>query len=343
MPNADAAGYFRFRMAASDLERSSGAWEQLTPRERLAFADSMSAGFDAGDVSLPTMLVLARRMVRDADRRIALAPTDLLGFVDEYLVDDGQRAALQRLAQALYRDRFRRLGWGRGAEVDGETQLLRAELIAFLALTAGDQEVRRAATVRAQAFLRPAAPEVDQSAVPPDLLPTVLAVAVQDGGADVFDRVEASLHATSDTRLRAALLTALAQARDPALAARARALVLDPRLRVNEALDPLAVQLAARETRPDAWTFVKEHWSGIVGRVSESGAGMLPWFAARFCDPAGHAEVQAFFTPKVEELRGGPRNLAGALERIQTCIARTRLHKAAVPEVLDAAGRTNRN
>jgi alanyl aminopeptidase len=40
--------------------------------------------------------------------------------------------------------------------------------------------------------------------------------------------------------------------------------------------------------------------------------------------------VQEFFEPRVAELTGGPRNLAGAVEAISLCAARAEAQRASV-------------
>ena len=48
------------------------------------------------------------------------------------------------------------------------------------------------------------------------------------------------------------------------------------------------------------------------------------------CDAQRIEEVRAFFTPRVDRLTGGPRNLAQALESAEQCAARVAAQRDSV-------------
>ena len=54
------------------------------------------------------------------------------------------------------------------------------------------------------------------------------------------------------------------------------------------------------------------------------------------CDRRQIDEVRAFLAPRVEQLTGGPRNLAQALETAEQCVARVAAQRASVIAYLDA-------
>ena len=159
-------------------------------------------------------------------------------------------------------------------------------------------------------------------AVDPELQATLLAMAVQEGGVETFENALRILHQTDDATERRQLLSALASVTDEALAARARALTLDPNLRVNEVGTVLARQAAHRTTREAAWQYLQDHFDAIIDRIPARRAGQIVGFAARFCDAVHREQAARFFEPRVSELPGGPRNLAAALESIDLCAAR---------------------
>jgi len=129
-----------------------------------------------------------------------------------------------------------------------------------------------------------------------------------------------------DALLRARLLSALAHTKDPELAARARALALDERLRLNEVTTPLRVQMSMPETREPTWLWVKEHFEELRGRL-EDGAGRLPRVGGAFCSEEKAEELETFFRQRAESLPGGPRTLANTLEEIRLCAARVETHR----------------
>ena len=56
----------------------------------------------------------------------------------------------------------------------------------------------------------------------------------------------------------------------------------------------------------------------------------------RMCDARRIDEVRAFFAPRIEQLTGGPRNLAQALEDAAQCAARVAAQRDSVLAYLDA-------
>ena len=58
----------------------------------------------------------------------------------------------------------------------------------------------------------------------------------------------------------------------------------------------------------------------------------MPWYAASFCSEGAAAKVQGFFEPRVAELAGGPRNLAGAVEAIALCAEKARIYGPGVEQ-----------
>jgi alanyl aminopeptidase len=126
-----------------------------------------------------------------------------------------------------------------------------------------------------------------------------------------------------DEQVRSRLLTALSAARDPALARSARSLVLDPTLRDSEIMAPLGTQLSNPATREAAWAWIKENYVAILSRLPRHHGGVgLVSMGRSFCDAAHATDVEAFFTPKIDGIEGGPRTLASTLEDVRLCAAR---------------------
>jgi len=324
MPNAAGAGYYRFTLPASDMALLTGAgWSRLSSRERLAVADSLAAGFAAASLRAADVLGMLDLLVRDPSRLIAVAPMPLVRFTREHVVPPDRQPRVERFAGGLYAPLAARLGWDARPDDSGETKLLRAEVIEFLATQARDPEVRRQLAARGRALAGTGPPTgLQLGGLAPELVDIGLAIAVEDGDAAFFDRVLAQLRATQDDYTRLRLVGALGATRDPVLAARARALAVGPDVRVGETMVLLRRQLDQEPTRAATWEWMQVNFDPLVAHLSERDAGELPWLASGFCETARADEVAAFFAPRIDSLAGGPRNLAGAVEAIRLCAAR---------------------
>jgi alanyl aminopeptidase len=321
MPNAAAAGYYRFAQPPEDTGQLLAAGlPELLPPERLAVADGLEAALRSGLRPAGEIYPLLPRLTDDPHRAVATAPMELLRLAHERLVDSATRPALERFATELYRPLLERVGWEAAPGEDGETRLMRKAVVEFLALLARDPDVRREAARRARLFAGLDAP-ADPRALEPELVETAFAVAVQEGGAPVFDALLEQILASGDALERGQRLAALGEVDDPALAERARQLALDPRLRVNESFTTLWRLSNRATTRPATWRFVEENFDALVERVGTERASSIPWLAGGLCDATAAERVEAFLAPRIEVLEGGPRNLAGALEQIRLCAA----------------------
>lgn len=328
MPNADGGSYARFTLPDADLANlrtalsarpRRGATSPLTVRDRIALADSVRAGFRAGRIPFAAAMETLAPMATSTDRFVATAPIELLTFASSHLLEDTHDAAFQAYASELYAGQLRRLGWSGAANEEGEQRLLRAAILSFLALDAEAPAVRAEARTRGMAYV--AGGTIHEDAVPADLVGLTLAVATQEGGAEMIDTLSTLLAGTEDAVVRGNLLAGLRSVDDDDLRPRILNLALDPRLRLNEIFRPLMGQFGDEDGMELAWTWLTEHYEALSTRMGPEYTGYLPLAASGFCDRGRIEEVRTFFSSRVGETSGGPRNLESAIESIELCAA----------------------
>lgn len=329
LPNADGAGYYRWALPPSDLAAlSDKGYAKLTSRERLSFAQSLRAGFQRGATPASDVMAALAPLARDPSFFVATKPMSFLHTALYWFEGSPVRADVERYGRSLYAPVYRELGWepskkgsAKGDE-DVDKKLLRDDVVGFLALGLRDPEVRKEALKRGKAYVGFGKDGVlHPEAVDPSLSGVALAVAVQEGGKAFFDALLAQLAKADDDALRQRILAALGRALTPELAARARALALDPRVRPHELMVPVFSQLDQPETREATWAWFQANLSALIERLSPRGSGYLPWVGGSFCDRSRGAEVKALFAPRIAEFDGGPRNLASVTEMIELCAA----------------------
>jgi alanyl aminopeptidase len=331
LPNADGAAYLRWSLAAEDLRSlREWGWQSLTPRERLSAADSLVVAFEAATLPADEIYAALRTLAEDETRAVAVVPMRLLRFARECLAGADLRPAVEAYARDLYRPVFGALAWQAAPNEGPEHKLLRQDVLEFLALVGRDPQVRAEAERRGRAVLGlDTNGALNLGAVEADLLETCLTVGVQEGGPAAFEAARKHFADCDSALLRWQLLRALSAATMPELSARARELVLDPSLRVNETLVPLERQRDEPAAREAAWRWLQEHFDAVVQRIGRLRAGLTPALAGRFSDLTHAKEVEDFFRPRIDQLVGGPRNLALVLERIELAAARIAAHEAA--------------
>jgi alanyl aminopeptidase len=325
-PNADATGYFRFALAPADLAalRAHGL-TRLSTRERVAYATSLRSAYARATMPMKDVFAAVASLAADHDPAVAEEPMAYVGQARDWLY--GERALREKVeayGRELYAPVARKLGWVAKKKDSDETRTLRASVLGFLALTAQDKTVRAEASKRGRAYMGLGTDsEVHPEAVDPNLVAAVLLVVGEEADRATWEATKALFLRSVDEQVRARLLSALSAARDPELARSARLLVLDPSLRDSEIMTPLGTQLSNPATRDAAWTWIKENYDAILARLPRhhGGVGLVSTGRA-FCDGGHAADVQAFFTPRIDSIEGGPRTLASTLEEVRLCVAR---------------------
>ena len=92
---------------------------------------------------------------------------------------------------------------------------------------------------------------------------------------------------------------------------------MSPEFDARETIGILREEASSRETRPEAWAFLKTNFDRIVARLPRESPARFPMLAAGFSDRQKRAEVEEFFKDKAPKYMGGPRYLAQTLEQIQ--------------------------
>jgi cytosol alanyl aminopeptidase len=323
MPNAEGAGYYRWTLPPRDLATllTKG---KLSDAELLSAADGLFAQVASGRVPAADAYAQLPMFTRSEQRSIVVPAFELISQARQYLVPPELLPKLEQFAQKLAAPIVKRVGTTLlpDPKASEDKLLLRRDVLVFLSDVARDKKVRAELAAAGRAFVGVGGdgrlhPEVLDS----NFVSTALAVAVQESDAAIFDALVAHLRVSDNAVLRRDILLALGSAKTAPLAERARKLALDPDVRAMEVKLVAHAQATQPETRHELWRFITEHIAELQKRLPTDDVGALPYVAAGMCSGEDADRVQAFLLPKVEELLGGPRNLAAAVESIRLCAA----------------------
>lgn len=337
MPNAGGAGYYRFALDDAHWRALVAAFPALSQREGLVLADSLSAAFQAG--RLPTAeLLAALRVIGNAPQAaLALAPRADLIRMRDALVPAADRGRIEALMREIWRPRFDALVAEQGPQAAEfaareapppataaavNAALLRTGLIRLLALEANDAPLRARLAAQARQYLRMGQPEgLDRTALEPALVEIALRAGVQDYGAPFVDVLLARMLASSDAQFRAEAAAALSNTDDPALGARVRELVMDPRLRAREPTTLLFALAGRASQRRATFEWFKANQPAFTAQLPPFALRNLPRLADGFCSQPEAREVEDYFRPLVATWPGAARSLAETVEGIELCAA----------------------
>ncbi|MEO7066887.1 MAG: M1 family metallopeptidase [Rhodanobacter sp.] len=323
MANANGDGYYRYEMADADQAALTKVIAQRADGEQLAYADSIDAAFHRGDLDAAQALAAMRELAPSKVRQIALAPLSTVSWIYEHEAQtDAQKGVVREMVAKAYLPRLQALGYQRRAGESADDVLMRSGLASSLGLGIKLPAVRTALLQQGEAALKLGQNGLpDLGAANPDLLSTVLSVAVEEKGKPAVDELMAAIPKTTDPVKRNAMLSALGHA-PGAQADVARNFALTKQVKVGEMI---MVLRGGRETvaqRDSLWQWFTGHYTQIVARTGVFSGGYLPLIGAGgSCSQAEAQRVEAYFKPKRGQVPGLERGLAQAHESIMLCSA----------------------
>ncbi|KRG67347.1 M1 family metallopeptidase [Pseudoxanthomonas dokdonensis] len=329
MPNAHGHGYYRYTLQDKDAGKLTAAFASLDEREQRIYADSLEAGYRAGSIDSQGYLASVPLLAASQVRQTATAPMEMLVWMKEYLArSPEQKQALAAFVRDSYGPRLQSIGLDAAAGESDDTRILRRALVGLLDRTGESPELRAELEKRGRAVIGLAADgsagsgQLDPQATPRDLRAPAIEAAARAGDASTFEVLEKHLRGSQDPSLRAELLGAMGSMQQPALAARARALILEKGLlRRNELVPLLMPQMDEAVTRPALRTWVDDNFDTLEASLAPAGARLIGLYAAGMCSDAEAADLQQRFSQRVADIEGGPRALKQAVERVGLCAA----------------------
>ncbi|MEO0594271.1 MAG: M1 family metallopeptidase [Myxococcota bacterium] len=328
MPNADGAGYYRFVMnpeATADLVKA-GLSRELGVAERVALVDSLEASFVAGELAPDVFLDSLAGLASDPERMVVIPVLRAIAELRTFMVSDRFQPGVEAFARRHLKSRFKELGFVRRETDSADVQLFRKSLLAFLLFDARDAKLREQAAERGRALIDKKGLRLDESSV--DVASLLLGAWLQRDGELAFETMVDALVSSTEPSKRRALLQAIGYAPD-AVSDRARDLVLDTGLRINERFVLLSRLSESPQSSRASWLWLRENFREFQSKTRPEDAGRSPMIAAASCELSNVAALDEFFGERIERLTGGPRNLRAAIEAIELCTARVRALRAA--------------
>jgi len=324
MPNANAAGYYRFSLGKGELAALTREVAKLSDTEQLAYADAIHASFEHGDLDAGQVLAALKPLTASKTSQVATAPLGQIDWIYHHVAKtDAQRARIADWAKAAYLPKLEALGYQRKPGESEDDSLLRSTLAGVLGLDFKLPEVRAELLKQGEAALQKNANgRLNLAAANPDLLGDALGVAVQTEGKSAVDALIAELPQTSDPALRNGILGGLAGVEDPALAEQVRDFAISKPVKVGEMASLLRSGRDTQAQRDAMWTWFAGHYPQILARTGSFAGGYLPMLGAGGgCSRREAQRLQSFFRPRMNDAPGISRGLAQTTESIELCAA----------------------
>jgi hypothetical protein len=325
VPNEGGVGYYVSGYTSEALDQlSRHDRASLTVEERAALLRDVGLLVENGSIPLGKALSLVPEAALSGEKAMLGSMQSILRSVREADLPGPLALEYQRFVRKTFAVPARATGFVARPGEDPGAMEMRAFLLSFGGVKGEDPELLKTGKRLADGWL------VDHASVAPDVVGAVLALAVHGNDAALFDRLAKLARTTGDRSEKTRLLRVLGQFTDPALAARARALLLSLDLELGDTLPLLFEQLQGRATREEAYAFVEAHLDELLKRLSGFERPFLFEIPDVYCDAGHRARAEAFFGPRAKTIDGAARRLANALESISLCEAS---RKAAAPSL----------
>jgi cytosol alanyl aminopeptidase len=313
--NANAGGLGYYRVAyAPDLRAALLAHpDALDAVELASLAGDIGALARRGDIPAEEALALGAKLQASPDSDVALAGLGLLTLLRRDTLPRELQDAQSARVQKLLGKRARGLGWKEHRGDSPDELRLRPRVVPFVADVGRDAALQAEARKLADAWLQ------GTGSIDADMVNGVLRTAADDGDTALFGRLLSAAHGLPTRREREEAIHALGYFRDPALAERARAELLDPKNDLRDWLAVLSLQLFTPETRDGAYAFLDQSFEALKARMRDDEVAQLFSFLGVFCEPRKRAAVETAFTERAAKVDGGPFHLAQSLEAIDEC------------------------
>lgn len=333
MPNAAGAGYYRFTLEPAAVDALLANVNALSDGEGLAFADSLVASFKSGILTLEQLLAAARALSQHPVRQVATSLGSALADLGDRILNSRQRTTLQLKIAEIYKLRLQAIGFepraNAYADQSAEESLLRRSLMLLVALDGRDPELRHVLARAARDSL------VQPEALDTGLRDIAWIVAVQEDGKPFADELLRRMPESEDGLWRQHAARALGAAEQAEVAAQARALTLDERIRMSELFEIMGRQFQSPVGREGAWPWYRQNLGALMKRLPDYALAYVLELPGSFCDSAHRAQIAAVLTPKVRELGMGELELARTLESIDLCVALKQAHAQDIRAALE--------
>lgn len=328
--NEGGLGYYRVghRSKLLDATLFGAGRTRISTAERVSIIADMVSAVEAGDYPAGEALARARRLLRGPDPHVTGSVASMVRGVSRHLVPDELRGRYERFVRRRFSPRWKALGWRSKPGEGAQLIRLRPNLLRLLTGPGGDAQLRRQSARRARVWFE------DESSLPPDLVPAVLAAAARTQDPALYERVLHGVRTTKDVRRRELLVRALPHFTEASMVDRTLELLLDESLDIRVTAPVLLGFGAESSAQGRALGFVKENFEALMDRLPVLFRPFLVYAADQQCTEAEAADAQAFFEERMAKMPGGPRAFETVMDRIRGCIALKAQQKTSVARFL---------
>ena len=311
--NAGGKSYYRSAYMPRDYAALvAGVETGLSPTERISLLGDEWAQVNSGKAPIGAYLDLVAVVKADSSAEVVdAAMAGVNATSSSIAANPHQRAALAAWIYKIFAPEYAKLSPPASSD-SANTRQLRAELFGIL----GDYGRNPAILVQAREIS--AQYLADPGSVDATLGEAALAIAVHNGDAALFDRLQRVYETSTNPELQEGALRLLVQFENPALIQRSLDYAVSGKVRNQDAAIQFTTAMDSGASREQTWKYIQNHWEKVQAQLTTEMGAKLVKSTSNFCSAEACDSVEKFFA--AHQVAASDRALAYATERIEGCI-----------------------
>jgi aminopeptidase N/puromycin-sensitive aminopeptidase len=313
--NADAKGYYRTLYTPTQYKAIvANAESGLTPPEKIGLLSDRWALVRSGQGTVGDYLDLVLALRLDPNAAVLDTAHQQMEKIDAEIATDKDRTELS----AVIRRQFGPVYAALGSPAKGESfdrQQLRGTLFEMLGEAHDPAILTQALELSARVF---AVDNRKDKTLDATLSDAAVLISAGSGDAELYQKVLAISRNSADPGEKSDALRTLASFRNPVLVQRTLDYTVSGEVRNQDAGAILAILLRHRDTRDQAWEYIRNNWDKVLAQLTVTSGVEIVAATSNFCTTRQRQQVADFFaTHKVEAT---DRTLAKAVDSINACV-----------------------
>ena len=284
----------------------------LTPEERISLTGDQWAQVRADNATVGDFLNLVAALKADPNADVLSNAADRVADIaDRVAATKEERDALAAWVRRTFAPEYAKLAPPAAGDSPNTIEL-RVQLLLLLGDQGEDPQVLDQARTIAGKYL------ADPAAAEPTLGDAALNIAVEDGDAALFDKLQNLYQTSNDPEVKEQALRKLIQFTNPELLRRALEYSVSDKVRNQDTAYELALGLETPENRGQTWNFIKTHWDAVQAQLTTDLGSYVVAASGNFCSAEARDDVKSFFA--AHPVPASDTALRHALEHIDGCI-----------------------
>jgi alanyl aminopeptidase len=325
LPDAGAAGYFRWQ---TDIDQFYALVEDIASlenREKIGLLDNSDALFRARKLSLEDYMFVLTKLLDESHPLVLLPSIEKVLIIGSNYVTDDNAAAFARFVDAELGEHFAAVGI-ETREGDSEVLIqLRPRLVRLVGQFGSDPAVRIAAAEKADLYL------ASTDAVDSNLADEFLRVTALNDNGDRYEKYIEAYLASDDARQKTNILRSI-YFQDPAVVRKALDFAMSDAVLASDAGTILELYPTVLDDHTILYEWLEENLDVFEASIPSLGHRTMPTTMGGICNEKNLSLLQEFFGNRDDKYK---TDLARRVEITQSCINDREFNDAALMEFLE--------